>query len=47
MQSDAIAFGIEDQRAKAVRADLAFWLEHFSAVGAGSLDGLIQATFHR
>ena len=47
MQGDPIAFGIDDDRAKAVLADLLSRSQNFSAVCTRRFDGLIKPAFNK
>jgi len=47
VQRDAVAFGIDDDGAKAVRPDLLTLVQDTSAVGAHGFDRFIQPSFHR
>ena len=47
MQSDAVAFGIDNHGAKTVRPNLLFLLQNFSAVPAHRFDCIVEPAFHR
>ncbi len=46
MQGDAVAFGIDDDGAVAVRADGEFGLEHVAVVLLDGVDGVVQADIY-
>src|SRR4030088_1135132 len=47
VQRNAVAFGVDNHRAKTVRPDLMFVLQNFSAVCADSFDRVIEPAFDR
>ena len=47
MECDPIAFRVNDDGAKTVRADLLLFFQNFAAICAGRFDCFVESAFHR